>query len=342
MKKLVGLSQIIVLGVFFFLAISTVKAGAANPTSASGLALVNVISGQIFDPYRNPVSNINVELINANFSTVSRQRITNGRFMFSGIAPGSYKVKVLTLGTNFLEQEEDVQLLAMLRNGSDQVFIEIYLKFDPRKVTLGSGGVPEEVFAQEIPQQARKHYQKGLEQLADKKDKGLTELEKAIQIFPNYFDALNRLGTEYVQRKEYLKAFPHLIKAIDINQRSFSSFYALGYAAYRINHLPEAMEATRAATIIKPDSIMAHWLYGTILRINGSYAKAEKELLQAKSLNKDKPFPEIHWQLALLYNKLGRNKEAAVELEAYLKTQPNLTNKKEIQDLVGKLKTQTE
>lgn len=38
-------------------------------------------------------------------------------------------------------------------------------------------------------------------------------------------------------------------------------------------------------------------------------------LLDAKKLSQERSVPEIHWQLALLYNKLGRNKEAADELE---------------------------
>lgn len=341
MKRAAILTQTVVLGVFFLLTISAAKAELSFPIGDfSSRALVNSISGQVWDPFRHPVSDVYVELMNDNYTTISRQRITNGRFMFSGISAGSYKVKVLTHGTNYLEQTQDAQIVNMLRDSSDQVFLDFYLKFDPRKVPVGSNGVPGEVFAQEVPDPARKLYQKGIELLYDKKDKGLDELEQAIKIFPNYYDALNRLGTEYVQRKEYQKALPHLIKSIEINQRSFSSFYALGYVAYQMNRIPEAMEAARAATILKPDNINAQWLYGTVLRINGNYETSEKTLLQAKKLSK-KPFPEVHWQLALLYNKLGRNKEAAVELETYLKIQPEVTNKKEIQDLIGKLRTQT-
>ncbi|MGI9036769.1 MAG: tetratricopeptide repeat protein, partial [Pyrinomonadaceae bacterium] len=80
-----------------------------------------------------------------------------------------------------------------------------------------------------------------------------------------------------------------------------------------------------------------HLLYGTLLRLNGDYQEAEKVLLKAKSLAK-KPNPEISWQLALLYNKLKRNKEAANELETYLKIYPDSPDKKKVEDLIAKLK----
>ena len=155
---------------------------------------------------------------------------------------------------------------------------------------------------------------------------------------PTYFDALNILGREYVARKEYQKSLAYLIRAIDVNQRSFSSFYALAYACYELNHRPEALEAARGATLIQPNSLNAQLLYGTLLRLDRSYEKAEKVLLEAKKLSKDKPVPEVHWQLALLYNKLGRNREAADELETYLKIQPEARDKKEIQELIAKLR----
>jgi tetratricopeptide (TPR) repeat protein len=140
-----------------------------------------------------------------------------------------------------------------------------------------------------------------------------------------------------VVRKDYQKAVTYLIPAIDINRRSFSGYYALGYAAYQMNRIPEAVEASKAAVVLNGKSLNALWLYGTVLRLNGNYDLAEKTLVQGKTLGKT-AFPEIHWQLALLYNKLGRNAEAANELDSYLKAQPEGVNKKEIKELIAKLR----
>lgn len=300
------------------------------------------ISGVIFDANNHrPVSDVYVELMNELYSTIKRIRIDgSGRYSFTGLSRGRYKIKVTTLGTNYLEQTQDAELVTLTianRETTDSVYVDFYLKLDPRKVPSidGTNGV---VFAQDIPEEAKKLYQKGIEEVADKKEIGYETIEKAIQIFPNYYYALDFLGNEYVQKEKYEKALPYLIRAIDINQRSFSSFYALGYACYKIGKYSEGIEASKAATILAPQSINAHLLYGTILRLDKQYATSEKELKLAKTLSKDTPIAEIHWQLGLLYNKLNRNTEAADELEIFLKIQPKNPDAQKIKELIAKLR----
>src|SRR5262249_54943813 len=133
-------------------------------------------------------------------------------------------------------------------------------------------------------------------------------------------------------------SLPYLIKSIDVNQKSFSSFYALAYACYQLNHRPEALQAGHAAVVLQGNSVNAQLLYGTLLRLDGNYSEAEKALREAEKLSKDSPVPEVHWQLALLYNRVGRNKEAADQLEKFLKLEPDAARKKEIQELIVKLR----
>ncbi len=338
MKWLTILSQIGFVILFVCFAVPSVRSAEENRHSN---VLINRIEGIVWDPYRRPVSDIYVELQNENYSTISKMRTDpTGRFSFTGVPGGHYNIKVLTTGTNYLEHTEGIDLVNVVRGGSDAVYRDIYLEIDKRKVNSGVAGITDVVFVQEVPEEARKLYKKGLKDINDG-DKGFNEIEQALKVFPEYYDALNTLGCQYVARKDYQKSLAYLIRSIDVNQRSFSSFYALAYACYELNHRPEALEAARAATILQPNSVNAQLLYGTLLRLDGSYEKAEKALLEAKKLSKDRSVPEIHWQLALLYNKLGRNKEAADELEVYLKLQPDAPNKKEIQDLADKLRKQS-
>jgi tetratricopeptide (TPR) repeat protein len=286
------------------------------------------------------VADIYVELQNELYMTLSRQKTTGaGRFVFTNMSSGTYKIKVLVMGTNYLEQVKDVQILNLLQGSSDQEFVDFHLKLDPRKVTVGSNGQPENIFVQDgIPDSAQKLYRNGAELLSKGDEKGLLEIEKAIQLSPNYFDALNRASAEYVKRKEFAKALPHLVKEIDINRRSFSSFYNLAYVCYQLNHRAEAVEAARGATIVKPDSINAHILYGTVLRINGNYDQAVQSLLKAKSLGKDSSVGEIYWQLALVYQKQGRKKEQADALESFLKAEPKAEKAELIKKLIAQLR----
>ena len=338
MKCLIRLSRIIVFAVFFCFAAISIKAIVdSNPNT-----VVNTIEGQVYDPNRKPVPDVYVELQNELYSTIRRVRTTSaGHFSFRGIPSGLFNIKVLTTGTNFEEHIQPVEIVNVVRGGSDAVYVDIYLKYDKRKANIGITGITEVVFVQEVPEEARKLYNKGVKNINSKDtSKGFAEIEEALKIFPDYFDALNTLGREYTQRKEYQKALPYLIKSIDINQRSFTSFYSLAYACYQLKHIPEAIEAGRGATILQPNSLNAQLLYGTVLRIGGNYDKAMQSLLQARKLSKNSPIAEVHWQLALLYNRTGKNKEAVEELEAFLKVQPDAPNAKEVRQLIEKLRNE--
>lgn len=300
----------------------------------------NSINGHIYDAQtRAAVGDLYVELLDQLGISLRRMRVdSTGRFFFGGLGSGTYNVKVVPLGTNYQETVQSVSLVSMPtgrgRMSSDSAYIDIYLKLDPRLVKTGSGGAATVVFAQDVPDEARKSYKKGVEMLADKKDEGLDALKKAIDIFPNYYDALDRLGNEYVRRGQPSQAVPYLVKAIDVNRRSYTSFYALGVASYNLKDLKAASEALRAASAINPNSINAQIFYGMVLRIGGSYERAEKALLQAKKLAESTPVAEIHWQLALLYEKTGRYKQAADELETFLKVEPKAANAEQIKKLI--------
>jgi tetratricopeptide (TPR) repeat protein len=237
-----------------------------------------------------------------------------------------------------MDASEAVEIVDVTQRSSDQAYVDIYLKFDKNKVNMGAPGIVEAVFVQDVPETAKKLYETGIKDLQTNRNEGFDEIDQALKIFPDYFEALNYAGREYVQRKEYQKSLPYLIRAIDVNQRSYSSFYNLAFACYQLNHRPEATEAARGATILQPNAVNAQLLYGTLLRLNGDIENAEKALLKASAAAKGIAIPDVHWQLALLYNKTGRNKEAVEQLEAYLKDAPNAPNKKEIHDLIAKLK----
>lgn len=309
-----------------------------SPNLAAKSLMINRIEGQVYDQSRNPISEVYVELLNDVDSLVARTKTNySGHFSFLGVSSGHFSIKVLPLGKNLLEQTQDIEINNQLSR-SDTVFVEFYLRPDKRGSDLSQESSPEAIFVQDIPSDARKLYESGISNLEKNQAKGLSELEEAIKIFPDYFDALSRLGREYISRKNYKQAYPYLLKAIDLNSRSLVSYYSLSYAFYQLEETPAALEAIKACIVLNANSVNSQLLYGTLLRKNGNYVNSEKTLLKAKSLSK-KPNAEIHWQLALLYNKMKRNSDAADELETYLKITPNSPDKKDVKELIAKLRT---
>ena len=156
-------------------------------------------------------------------------------------------------------------------------------------------------------------------QKTEQRKQGLETLKKAIEIFPPYFDALELLGTEYVKQQEYEPAIPVLTKAIEVNSRAYPSLYALSVAQYNLKQLPAAVESIRRAITLNQRSVNANLWLGILLRQSEKLDEAETYLNQADKLAESKS-GEAHWQLALLFNQLKRYKEAADQLELFLKS----------------------
>jgi tetratricopeptide (TPR) repeat protein len=168
----------------------------------------------------------------------------------------------------------------------------------------------------------------------------MESLKKAIELFPLYFDALELLGTEYVKLQEYETAIPVLTKAIEVNGRAYPSLNALSVAQYNLKQLPEAVESMRRAITFNQKSINANLWLGMLLRQTNKLDEAETYLKQADQLAASKS-PDAHWQLALLFNQLKRYKEAADELELFLKVQPDSKDTELIKKLIEKFRKQS-
>ena len=308
--------------------------GEALPKSSN---LANRIEGQVYDPNHRPVENLYVELLNEVDSVIQRTKTTaSGRFSFVGVPPGRLTVRVVTFGTNFMEQTQEV-IITKTRNNSDTDYVDFNLRFDKRSRGPGVDIVSGVIFVQDVPPAARTAYLKGVADFEKNQEQGLAEIEEALKIFPNYFEALNWVGKELISARQYEKGYPYLLRAIDINSRSPETYYSLGFAFYQMKKYPAALEAVKATTTLAPASIDAHLLYGTILRITGNYAEAETALLKANSFAK-KTNAEVHWQLSLLYNRLKRNEDTITELETFLKLVPDSPDKNRIKDMIAKLK----
>lgn len=330
----------LICGLSFSLFVLVANPLAVSPKNSNlNSNLINRIEGQVYDPNHIPVENAYVELLSEFDSILGRTRTnSSGRFTFSGMPEGRFAVKVLPLGTNLMEQTQEVIIANPTGISNDTAYLEINLRYDKRSREAAIESHPGVIFVQEIPAAAKKLYLEAIADLGKHQEKGLVKLEEAINIFPDYFDALDWLGKEYVSRKNYEKGYPYLLRAIDVNQRSFSTYYSLGYAFYQMKQYPAALEAAKATTVLVPASMEAQLLYGTILRITGSYTEAETTLLKANSLAK-KMNSEVHWQLALLYNRLNRNQDSINELETFLKLVPDSPDKNKILELIAKLKT---
>ena len=307
----------------------------------------NEIYGTVFGDSRRPLADVYVELLN-DFNSSLRHTKTDGsgRFAFSGLIDGRYVVKAMPYGTDYVEQSQEVTLesvSAVAGSGSDTQHIDIYLKINERALAGPFAAGPGVVFAQEVPPAARKLYEEGVRYLHDKKEhEGFESLKKSIEIFPSYYLALDRLGAEYAMRglksAAYLQAgFALLTRAVEINSRGFSSVFGLGWTQYQLGLNAEAIESLRRASTLYGKSAEVYLWLGRALKRASTLDQAEAAFKRANELTSGK-IAEVHWQLAGVYNDQKRFKEAADELELFLKFEPKAADAEKIKGLIKQLR----
>ena len=301
----------------------------------------NTVTGFVFNEARRPLDQIYVELQTDTSNTLFRTKTNNaGFYSFRGIPNGTFKVKILPYGTDYEGQTRDVALVsvsAVAGRGAVSEQVDFYLRLR-KNADGGTLAVPGVVFAQNVPEAARKLYDEGIAFLSDKKEKeGFERLKSAIEIFPDYYLALDRLGTEYVTRGYNRPAYVLLTKAIEINPRSFSSTFGLGLAQYRLQLNDLALESFQRAADLAKDSANAHLWLGVAFKQKGKLTEAETTLLKAGKLSKGES-AEVHWQLARLYNEQKRWKEAADQLEMFLKKNSETADADKIKQMIAQLR----
>lgn len=283
----------------------------------------STISGTVFDKQRNLLSEIEVELLNDYYQTVSRTRTDgSGRYQFGGLSNGRYSVKVFAFRYDLEDQTLPIEINTQnIRGGEGSGYFTLDFYLLPKKGGLVDSEIGV-IFAQDIPQDAQNIYNKAVKDLSAKRTAdGIIGLNEAVKIFPNYYLALHRIGRELFIMKKYKEAIPFLLKAAEVNNRSATSLYYLGYSLHNLGkeYNKAAITALNNAFVLAPSSMQVLYVLGKVERSEGKYNEAEKHLLQAKKLAKVS-IPDIHKELAQLYaDNLKKYEEAANELELYLK-----------------------
>jgi tetratricopeptide (TPR) repeat protein len=303
----------------------------------------NSISGYVFDTLRRPVGNLYVELTDDFNSLVARARLSNsGFYAFNNLRAGIYQVTIQTYGSSYLTQTQRIEITTFRREGipggsqSLQVDFTLRTKEDS---TPKINTPPGSIFAQEVPESARKAYAEAIKTLGSGKndEQAISELKKAIDIFPSYFMALERLGTEYAKRQQYENAVTILTKAIEVNSRASESLYWLGISQYKLNQSSASIETLRRAVLAAPKSVNARMGLGISLYKDSKYDEAEKQFKQAYKLGGGR-VAVVHMHLAQLYSKTERYKEAADELELFLKEGSDARDTEKIKETIINLR----
>lgn len=307
----------------------------------------NSISGIVFDTARRPIPNLRIELLDEVETRLRMVQTDNtGRYSFAGLSYGNFLIRPITSGTNFVSQTFRVQLFPAGVRGAHQEYLDLVLR--TTEEVKGSAGPANSgmIFAQNVPDAARKAFERAMEILDSGKDAepGLAALQEALQLFPTYYLALERLGMERVKREQYEAARETLTKALAVNPKGHGSFYALGVTQFRLKQYAPAIESLRKMIALSPTSSnapFANYYLGLALIRDGKAGEAEAPLRKAYEADGKRIPADAHMALAQIYSNSKRYKEAADELEIFLKETPDARDAEKIKALIAQLRAKS-
>jgi tetratricopeptide (TPR) repeat protein len=215
-----------------------------------------------------------------------------------------------------------------------------------------------------IPDAAVKEYDQAIEDI-NKGDNGagLIHLEKAVELAPDYFDAINKLGAEYLKAGQYEKAEAMLIRARTLDPKDPSSLTNLGTIYIKQGEklaastpaeaedeedidegeskpgeasFRKAVEVLEEALKLDPQSARSNFYLGTALYRVGEYQRAESLLLNALIL--DKQLQDARLTLLNIYMQQKQYDAALEQIAAFLEANPDSPQREQLEKFRAQIK----
>lgn len=319
----IALNRLMLAALFLCLVSTTVSAfqlGAVTPGGGF------VVFGRVSLPNGYPARRVKVFIEASN--GLKRDTITSeeGNYEFRGLTTGRFRV--YAVNPDAPEQYSDPAESDSTRAYSNRLQIDVHLRLPIRsdKTEAKPGTINVAEVAQDVPRPARQAYEKGLKfQKDNQPDKALESFSQAIELYPDYFQALTERGALLLQRSQIVEAatdFDHVMK---INGKYAPALRGMGLCMLQSQHYPEAIELLSQAASLQPDEALTHMFLGFAQLSNKQARLAEASLQKALRLDATRAV-RAHAYLADLYAGENRFLEAADELRAYLTAQPNASD----------------
>jgi tetratricopeptide (TPR) repeat protein len=300
----------------------------------------NSIQGRVLFPGgQQKMVRINLETTGG-IGGMSTSTDPDGAFRFNGLSPGNYTV-IIDGGKDFETMREPVNIDISSRGRAVQVNVQLRPKIDAANPAFAG-----------VPRAALDLYQKGSAAAQKGNSKNAVEfLTQAVAAYPNFSQALSDLGAQYLKMFEWAKAADTFESLLKLAPQDAQAHLDLGIALYNLGGVLLADKKTeeanqkstqaeahlREAIKLKSPGPSAHYYLGMTLVKLHRYPDAQAEL-EAAVANGGENIAMAHRMLGGLYQSSHKNKEAADELEKYLKLEPKAKDADKIKEIIAGLR----
>lgn len=185
------------------------------------------------------------------------------------------------------------------------------------------------------PDKARNAYEKARSQLKKKKpaySMAIKELQKAVQLYPEFAEAWHYLGKSYLALKEVDKAREAYEQSARADADYLLPRLALAELDMKCGQFSQA--AIWSGQVLERNAhlIRASYLYGHANFSLGNLDLAEASLRKVQTSPEAKAYPGTHYLLGMVLARKGDIPAAASELSYFLELNPNFDGAEELRD----------
>lgn len=252
-----------------------------------------------------------------------------GKFRFTGLSPLQYQVVIHHPGYRNIAREVNLVMVTAEN---------LQLELIPDGTEMGNKPPPSSskvVLDASVPPEARKEFEKAEAILATEKkgktEEGILHLQKALTLYPNFFEAQLKLGAAYMDLQQFEKAEQALKETLEIEPKIANAFFALGEIYLRQKKDEEAEKVLLRGLQIEDRSYEGHLTLAHVYVDMASKIKdeaparpyLEKAYSQVnQSLKLNPNLAQAHLVKGNLLLRVRRASDAQHEYEEYLRLEP--------------------
>lgn len=301
----------------------------------SGLGGANRVSGTILTPGGERLATrIPVRLVTSTRGDRVGTLDEFGNFAFSGLVNGDYSI--------LIEKEPDFEnsttpFTINQARGFPAQSIVLNIRLSYKKGVVAKPAVINAALAS-VPKPALDLYNQGVDKGKQGDSKAAIELlEQAIKVYPDFPDAYNEMGAQYLKLRDLDKADTAFQAALKIDKTSYGATANHGMTLFYLKRFSEAVPVLREAIKMKSDQPGPHYFLGQSLAYLGTFDEADAELTSAVGIAPLQTV-EAYRLLAIIHSYKGKKKEAADDLEKYLKLNPTTPDADNLRETIKKFK----
>ena len=288
-----------------------------GPGMGSMGTMTYTISGTVRDDATGQtLDGVRVELKREGISLESEFTGNTGGFQFSSVPNGEYVVEVQMDGYETADENVDVLNVAVYG-------VEIDLR-RPLGTSPAKSNSPA-ISAHELsaPSKARDAYGKGIGLIRTNPDykAAIAQFQRAIQIFPDYYEAYAVEGACYMALGDEPSAEQAARKSIELSSGKYpQAIFLLASILNKAERFPEAETTARQGVAVDAKAWQGHFELGHALSALNRPQEAEPEAIRARDLNPSNP--RAYLLLANIHIQLNNNTAELQDLDGYLKIAP--------------------